>query len=268
MEIPDLDFKTMSLPEIEVCLAGLKPPFPERILTALKRDGRAGALKLCRGLISKQREANRIKARIDKLLIYEREARAQGHKIVAGVDEAGRGPIAGPVVAAAVILPPDAGFPEVNDSKLLTDAQRRKAFKIIAASAEIGIGVAGTEEIDHSNIYKANSLAMKLAIQDIGRVPDLVLVDGRPVAGLGVPQRAIVKGDRLSMSIAAASIVAKVVRDEMMLEFDKKYPQYKFAEHKGYATSEHLELIKKFGISPIHRRSFAPVTECVEHRLL
>jgi ribonuclease HII len=258
----------MSLPEIEKLLDDVRPPYPREIMSALERDTRSGVQKLCRRLISRQRKEERVQARIDRMLSYESEARAKGYGVVAGIDEAGRGPIAGPVVAAAVILPPDTGMAEINDSKLLSDTQRRKAFGIITALAEIGVGVASSEEIDHSNIYWANVLAMKLAIHDLGRVPDLVLVDGRPVGDLGVPQWAIVKGDRLSMSIAAASVVAKVIRDQVMLEFDKKYPHYKFAEHKGYATSEHLKLMREFGVSPIHRRSFAPVMECLEHRLL
>jgi ribonuclease HII len=202
------------------------------------------------------------------MLHYERHARAEGFTVVAGVDEVGRGPLAGPVVASAAILPPEAGWPEVNDSKALSEARRRRAFGIIAATADIGIGVVSVEEIDRINIQKANLLAIKLAIEDLARAPDLVLIDGRLTAGLAVPQRAIVKGDRRSMSIAAASIVAKVVRDRMMLEFDRKYPQYKFAKHKGYGTAEHLALIKKFGICSIHRRSFAPITECLQQRLL
>jgi ribonuclease HII len=172
------------------------------------------------------------------------------------------------VVAAAVILPPDLEPAGINDSKSLTDARRREALAMIAASgADIGLGVVSVEEIDRVNIYKANLLAMRLAVEDLVRKPDFVLVDGRPAPGLGVPQRAIVKGDRLSMSIAAASIVAKVVRDQMMLEFDKKYPQYMFAKHKGYGTAEHMALIKENGVCPIHRRSFAPVRESLQGRL-
>ncbi|MBI5118791.1 ribonuclease HII [Candidatus Poribacteria bacterium] len=268
VEAPNFDFKAMNLREIEKSLEGVRPPYPREIMGALERDTRSGVQKLCRKLITRQKKEERIQARIDRMLSYESQARAKGYEVIAGIDEAGRGPIAGPVVAAAVILPPNTGMAEVNDSKLLSDAQRRKAFGIVVACADIGVGVASSEEIDYSNIYRANVLAMKLAIGDLGRSPDLVLVDGRPVGDLGVPQWAIVKGDRLSMSIAAASIVAKVIRDQVMLEFDKKYPHYKFAEHKGYATSEHLKLMKKFGVSAIHRRSFAPVMECLGHRLI
>jgi ribonuclease HII len=135
---------------------------------------------------------------------------------------------------------------------------------MIVAVADIGIGVVSPEEIDRINIYRANVLAMKLALEDLDCIPGLVLVDGKPVPRLDIPQRAIVKGDRQSMSIAAASIVAKVIRDQMMLEFDKRYPEYMFARHKGYGTADHLESIKKYGICPIHRRSFAPVRDSLQ----
>ncbi len=262
------DIGSMSLSEIRRALSELSPPYPARLLDALERDGRAGARQLLKGLESRQRADERRKRRVEHMLRHERWAYADGFRVVAGVDEVGRGPLAGPVVASAVVLPPSMQPVEINDSKLLTDAQRRKALNIIAGVADIGVGVVSVEEIDRTNIHKANLLAMELAIEDLPRAPDLVLVDGRPAAGLKIPQRAIVKGDKLSMSIAAASIVAKVVRDQMMLEFDKKYPQYGFAKHKGYATSEHLASIRKFGVSPIHRRSFAPVRECLLPSLL
>jgi ribonuclease HII len=197
------------------------------------------------------------------MLAHERRARAEGFEVIAGVDEVGRGPLAGPVVAAAAILPAEFRSAEIDDSKRLSDAQRRRALAVILAVADVGIGVVSPEEIDRVNIYRANVLAMKLALEDLVCKPELVLVDGKPVPRLDIPQRAIVKGDRESISIAAASIVAKVVRDQMMLEFDKKYPNYVFARHKGYGTADHLKAIKKYGICPIHRRSFAPVRDGV-----
>jgi ribonuclease HII len=258
----------MTLSDIRNVVSAFNPPYSGELLEALGNDGRAGARALQKRLQSKQRAGERTKERIKRMLLYEHRARKHGFNLIAGVDEVGRGPLAGPVVASAVILRSDLGFDEINDSKSLTDAQRRKLFALITATADVGIGVVSVEEIDRVNIYKANSLAMRLAIEDLNCVPDLVLVDGRPVAGLGVRQKAIVKGDKHSMSIAAASIVAKVVRDQMMVEFGKKYPQYKFDKHKGYGTPEHLALIRKIGVCPIHRRSFAPVTECVENKLL
>ena len=258
----------MKLSAIEQALSGLNPPYPKALLKALETDTRAGARRLAGTLRSKECAEERKKKRVDEMLCYERQARDEGFNVIAGVDEVGRGPLAGPVVASAAILPPDAGWSEINDSKSLSEDQRRRAFGIITAVADIGVGVVSVEEIDRTNIQKANYLAIRLAIEDLAHTPDVVLIDGRLTAGLKMPQRAIVKGDKRSMSIAAASIIAKVLRDHMMLEFDKKYPQYKFAKHKGYGTAEHLARIKRFGICPIHRRSFAPVTECIQQRLL
>jgi ribonuclease HII len=250
-----------TLAELRSTFTGFSPPYPKALLDALAKDERTGARQILKRLLAKERAEERTQKRIDKMLERERAARAEGFEVIAGIDEVGRGPLAGPVVAAAAILPQEFRSAAINDSKALSDAQRREALAMIAAVAEIGIGVVSPEEIDRVNIYRANILAMKLALEDLGRTPDMVFVDGKPVPGLDIPQRAIVRGDRLSMSIAAASIVAKVIRDQMMVEFDKKYPHYMFAKHKGYGTAEHLESIRKYGVCPIHRRSFAPVRE-------
>lgn len=259
---------SMKLAEIRDVLSGIGPPYPRRLFNALSKDRRNGVQKLLKDLKAKQQAEARKKRRLRQLLRYERQAETDGFKIVAGVDEVGRGPLAGPVVAAAAVLPPGMLPVEINDSKLLNDTQRREALSAIVAVADVGIGVVSAEEIDRINIHRASLLAMKFAIEDLNREPDLVLVDGQHPVRLPIPERVIVKGDRLCMSIAAASIVAKVTRDQIMLEFDKRYPQYKFARHKGYATSEHLALIREFGVSPIHRRSFAPVRECFQYQLL
>jgi ribonuclease HII len=261
MSIDPASVKSKTLAELRNLLTNLPPPYSKALLDALEKDERTGAKQILNRLLARQRSEERSQKRIDEMLKRERAARAEGFEVIAGVDEVGRGPLAGPVVAAAAILPVEFRSAEINDSKALSHAQRREALAMIAAIADIGIGVVSPEEIDRVNIYKANMLAMKLALEDLSRRPDMVFVDGRPVPGLDVPQRAIVKGDRLSMSIAAASIVAKVIRDQMMLEFDKKYPQYMFAKHKGYGTAQHLESIKKYGVCPIHRRSFAPVRD-------
>ncbi len=262
-----MSLESMTLSEIRRTLSSIDPPYSDELLGALERDGRAGAQQLMRKLQSRQRALERDEMRIEKMLRHERSARSEGFGVIAGVDEVGRGPLAGPVVASAVILPNDFVSAEINDSKLLSADQRLKTFALIAAVADIGIGAVSVEQIDEVNIYRANLLAIKLAIEDLERTPDLVLVDGRPVPDLGVPQRAIVRGDKLSMSIAAASIVAKVVRDRMMVEFDRIYPEYMFAKHKGYGTAEHIGLIKKNGVCPIHRRSFAPVRESLQGRI-
>jgi ribonuclease HII len=187
---------------------------------------------------------------------------------VAGVDEAGRGPLAGPVVAAAAILPSrwaEAGLPAalagLNDSKQLTEAQREKFFTFITGCGEIEFGVAEVDAamIDEINILQATHRAMNDALAKLNPLPPHALVDGRPVKTLRVPQTAIVKGDARSYSIAAASVLAKVTRDRLMLGFHAQFPEYSFAEHKGYGTVKHLAAIEKFGACAIHRKSFAPL---------
>ncbi|MDH7602615.1 MAG: ribonuclease HII [Armatimonadota bacterium] len=193
---------------------------------------------------------------------YEKEARKRGFLYVAGVDEAGRGPIAGPVVAAAVILPEDFDCSYLRDSKAMTPKQRESAYeRIISGAISVGIGKVDSDTIDEINILRAAIKAMEKALQDL-RVPcDLALVDGLPVTGLPVPSWALVKGDSISASIMAASIVAKVTRDRIMLELDRKYPQYGFGKHKGYATRTHLAAISRWGVCECHRKSFSPVRE-------
>lgn len=201
-------------------------------------------------------------------LSSERELWQRGLALVAGVDEAGRGPLAGPVVAAAVILPQvwqDGGFDErlrdLNDSKQLTEAQREAFFAILTAHPEIRFGIASVDAavIDRINILQATHRAMNEALAQLQPPPEHVLVDGNAVKTMRFPQTALVKGDSRSYSIAAASVLAKVTRDRIMLEFDRQFPGYGFAEHKGYGTPQHLAAIAKLGPCPIHRRSFAPL---------
>ena len=182
---------------------------------------------------------------------------ADGVKLICGVDEAGRGPLAGPVCAAAVILPPHIELPGLNDSKKLTDKRRRELYPMIKeAAVAYGIGFASHEEIDEINILQATYLAMERAIAQLRVSPDLLLIDGNRAKDFGIPAQTVVKGDSLSASIAAASVLAKVTRDDLMLEAAKEYPQYGFEVHKGYGTKAHYEALTGFGISPIHRRSF------------
>lgn len=191
------------------------------------------------------------------LWVYEREAFDAGIKLVCGVDEAGRGPLAGPVCAAAVILPPGLEIPGLNDSKKLTDKKRRELYDVITAQAvSYGIAFASEQEIDEINILQATLLAMERAIQKLSPQPELALIDGNRTKDFGLPVRTIVKGDSLSASIAAASILAKVTRDRLMEEYDAQYPQYGFAVHKGYGTKRHYETLREFGPSPIHRKTF------------
>ena len=180
-----------------------------------------------------------------------------GIKIICGVDEAGRGPLAGPVCAAAVILPPNAEIPGLNDSKKLTDKKRRELYPIIKEQAiAYGIAFADEKEIDEINILQATFLAMQRAIDMLSVKPELALIDGNRAKDFGIPVQTVVHGDSLSASIAAASVLAKVTRDDVMLEMAKQYPEYAFDIHKGYGTKAHYEALRAHGACPIHRMSF------------
>ncbi len=188
---------------------------------------------------------------------FENELYSQGFCLVAGVDEAGRGPLAGPVCAAAVILPQDLIIEEINDSKKLTEKKREKLFDVIISSAiAYSIEFVSPEVIDEINIRQATSLAMHNAVKNLEKAADFVIVDGNDNIPFDTPFKYIVKGDAKSQTIAAASILAKVSRDRLMVELDKEYPEYGFAKHKGYGTKTHCEAIRKFGLLPIHRKSF------------
>lgn len=182
---------------------------------------------------------------------------SNGYKVICGVDEAGRGPLAGPVCAAAVILPSNLEIPGLTDSKKLTDKKRRELFPIIKEQAiSYGIGLASHEEIDKMNILQATYLAMERALDQLAVKPDIALIDGNRAKDFGMPVRTVIKGDSLSMNIAAASVLAKVTRDDLMLEMAEKYPQYGFQIHKGYGTRAHYEALRTHGASAIHRRTF------------
>lgn len=195
---------------------------------------------------------------MNELWNFEHAAFAEGYRLVCGVDEAGRGPLAGPVCAAAVILPPDLEIEGLNDSKKLTDKRRRALYDIITEQAlAYGIAFASEQEIDEINILQATFLAMRRAVEQLRQPPELALVDGNREPDFGaIPVRTIVKGDSLSANIAAASILAKVTRDRFMEEQDALYPQYGFALHKGYGTQAHYAALREYGACPIHRRSF------------
>ncbi|MGB2630807.1 MAG: ribonuclease HII [Candidatus Omnitrophota bacterium] len=191
-------------------------------------------------------------------LDHERKALSSGYRRVAGIDEAGRGPLAGPVAAAAVVIR-DAEFIErIDDSKKLTGRMRERAFIDILRRCDVGIGIVGVEDIDRLNIRKATLLAMKRALDELNERPDFLLVDGRMEVPVPQERLYLVRGESESTSIACASIMAKVFRDRLMMEEDKKYPQYGFKKHKGYGTRQHLEAIRKYGLCPIHRRTFGP----------
>ena len=197
------------------------------------------------------------------LLKYEKELYSQNIELIAGVDEVGRGPLVGPVVAACVILPKNYHLDGLNDSKKLSEKKREKLFPIIMQDAiSIGIGIIDAKKIDEVNIYEASKLAMLDAINNMDVKPQHVLIDAMPL-DLDVPSTSIIHGDALSLSIAAASVIAKVTRDRMMIELDKKYPEYGLAKHKGYPTKEHLEKLRKYGPLDNYRFTYGPVRDLI-----
>jgi len=208
-----------------------------------------------------QRIAKAELSRLRKLLAHERELAKQGYSRIAGVDEAGRGPLAGPVVAAACIFPEAPRFNQLNDSKQLSSETRERLYQEIITHPEVsfGIGLIDVETIDRINILQATFLAMQKAVEAMGKPPDFLLIDGNQSPVFAIPLRTIIEGDAHSASIAAASILAKVTRDRLMEQLDAEWPFYGFKKHKGYATEEHLAAIGRWGPCPIHRKSFDPV---------
>lgn len=234
------------------------------LLEALRGDPRASVAALLRS--AERREHKRAKARDHRegMLSIERELAATGCRWPAGVDEAGLGPLAGPVVAAAVILGEAADIEGIDDSKKLDHARRvRLDVEIRTRARAWSVGIAEVEEIDRLNVYHAGLLAMRRAVEGLAEQPDHVLVDARRIPGLDVPQSAYIKGDARSLSIAAASIVAKTHRDALMERLDLEYPGYGLARHKGYGTAEHQEAIRRLGASPVHRTSYEAVRALV-----
>ena len=235
------------------------PLFEELIL-----DGRAGvqaAISKRKRELQKQVDED---LRLEKMLAYEKELYAQGIDLIAGVDEVGRGPLAGPVVAAAVILPKACKIPGLNDSKKIPKSKHKEIYEAVLQNAvAIGIGIKDNQVIDQVNIYEATKLAMMEAIGQLEPQPQHLLIDAMKL-DLPIPQTSIIKGDANSLSIAAASIVAKVTRDQMMEEFDCEYPGYDFTQNAGYGTANHLAGLHKLGVTPIHRRSFEPVKSMCE----
>jgi ribonuclease HII len=199
------------------------------------------------------------------LLKYEKELYKNNISLIAGVDEAGRGPLAGPVVAAAVILPKNYKLDGLNDSKQLTEKKREEYFKVLEKEAlSIGVGIISPQEIDEINILEASRKAMYVALNNLDLTPEYILSDAMSLNDIDIPSRPIIHGDALSLSIAAASVIAKVTRDHIMYEIDLKYPEYNFKKHKGYPTKEHLELLKKYGVMEEYRKSYKPVKQIME----
>lgn len=195
--------------------------------------------------------------RLEEMLKIENDLYEKGYKLIAGVDEAGRGPLCGPVVAAAVILPENYKIEGVNDSKKLSEKKRELLYdKIINEAVAVGVGISDVDVIEEVNILNATKMAMKEAISKLSVKPDFVLIDGNQMIDINIEASTVVSGDAKSESIAAASIIAKVTRDRMLYDYDKVYPEYGFAKHKGYGTKAHIAAIKEYGLTPIHRPSF------------
>lgn len=230
----------------------------------LEKDGRSGVNQ---AIAKRKREIQKRldeDERLEGMLAYEKELYEQGINLIAGIDEVGRGPLAGPVVAAAVILPKACKIPGLNDSKKIPKSKHKKIYEAVLQEAiAIGIGVKDNQVIDQVNIYEATKLAMMEAVGQLDPQPQHLLIDAMKL-DLAIPQTSIIKGDANSLSIAAASIVAKVTRDQMMEEFDREYPGYDFAQNAGYGTANHLAGLYQLGVTPIHRRSFEPVKSMCE----
>ena len=252
-----------TIKEIKEQLANIQR-LDDPLLAELEQDSRSGVIQA----IAKQKRE--IQKRIDEderlegMLAYEKECYARGMELIAGVDEVGRGPLAGPVVAAAVILPKGCKISGLNDSKKIPKSKHKEIYEAVLQNAiAIGIGVKDNHVIDQVNIYEATKLAMMEAIGQLDPQPQHLLIDAMKL-DLPISQTSIIKGDANSLSIAAASIVAKVTRDQMREEFDREYPGYDFAQNAGYGTSNHLAGLDQLGVTPIHRRSFEPVKSMCE----
>ena len=252
-----------TIKEIKEQLANIQR-LDDPLLAELEQGSRSGVIQ---AIAKRKRE---IQKRIDEderlegMLAYEKECYARGIELIAGVDEVGRGPLAGPVVAAAVILPKACKIPGLNDSKKIPKYKHKEIYEAVLQNAiAIGIGIKDNHVIDQVNIYEATKLAMMEAIGRLDPQPQHLLIDAMKL-DLPISQTSIIKGDANSLSIAAASIVAKVTRDQMMEEFDREYPGYDFAQNAGYGTAKHLAGLDKLGVTPIHRRSFEPVKSICE----
>ncbi|WP_432400609.1 ribonuclease HII [Wukongibacter sp. M2B1] len=252
-----MDFSKMSFKEIQNYIDLLGSEKKYSYIDTLNQDTRKNVKKLAEKL-SKQQEKNRAEIeRLKTLWQYEGKCLKFGFESIAGLDEAGRGPLAGPVVASAVILPKYELIEGVNDSKKLSEKKRDELYeKIQDIAVDIGVGIVDNTLIDKINIFNATKLAMKRAIESMKIKPDFMLIDALEIADINIKQKSIIKGDSKSISIAAASIIAKVTRDRIVKEYDLTYPDYKFSKHKGYGTKEHYDAIMKYGITPMHRKSF------------
>ncbi len=250
----------LTIDEIQLKLENVedvKDPF----LIDIQNDSRKGVQHLVSKWMRKKELLERARQKLITMSEYERLYKSQGFTYIAGIDEVGRGPLAGPVVAAAVILPDDFQILGIDDSKKLSETKREELYELIwKAAVSIGVGIIEAKEIDEINIYEATKKAMYAALNELHISPDFLLVDAMKLT-TPIPSEAIIKGDSKSISIAAASIIAKVTRDRIMKEIALSYPEYRFEQNMGYGTKEHIEALQLYGATPYHRRSFAPVKE-------
>ena len=263
--MPRLDeLRLMSVDELRRRYTDGDEELPRGGLTALREDPRSGARAVAERILKRIHAAQAEGRRLSRLCAFEQPLWEQGFTLVAGVDEVGMAPLAGPVIAAAVILRPGTRIQGVNDSKQLTPEERDSLEpEIRAVCVSVGMGRAEVAEIDALNIYHAGLLALRRAVLALLPRPEHLLVDARRLRDLDIPQQPIVKGDAKSITIGAASIVAKVHRDRLMCELDREHPGYGFAHHKGYPTPDHLDALERIGACAIHRRSFAPVAKAL-----
>ncbi|MFP4372165.1 MAG: ribonuclease HII [Halanaerobium sp.] len=260
-------FSQLTIKEVKAFAAELEvdEQLP-KIIEILNQDSRKGVQKIAARLQRKIAKEEAVKEKWNQMNQLEAELYKEGYQLIVGLDEAGRGPLAGPVVAAAVVLNPEQKIYGLDDSKKLSRQKREKIFSEIKAKAEVGVGRATSSEIDKYNIREATFVAMKRAVKDLlpnlKNNPDILLVDGNTVIpDLTVEQQSVIDGDAKVNAIAAASIIAKVTRDSIIFDYAEKYPQYNFKANKGYGTAEHIAALEKYGSSPIHRKSFGRVPE-------
>lgn len=258
------NIKKMSLKRLQALISERGPEVYPAVIEALGADPRGGAQRLVKFCQTRLEAYQRERQRMARMFSYERQVWAMGYKLVAGLDEVGRGPLAGPVVAAAVILPGEVVLPGLDEFKRLPPKRRQELHDLIHEKAvAVSIGMVHPDGIDEANVMMATYKAMVKAVHDLTSPPDYLLIDALHLPGVTQPQAPIVGGDGLSSSIAAASIVAKVTRDNYMIEMDRVYPGYGFAHHKGYGTAEHREALERCGPCPIHRKHFGSEREVV-----
>ncbi|MCM3110171.1 ribonuclease HII [Lederbergia lenta] len=255
--------RSIAIKEIKEMLTNITDE-NDPLLTELANDSRKGAQSLLQKWKREKSAQVKDKERFVRMTEHEQEARIEGYEWIAGIDEAGRGPLAGPVVSAAVILTPDSYIEGLNDSKKVSEKNRARLYEAIMREAiAVGVGIIQSEEIDQVNIYEAAKKSMLSAVQNLPKKPDMLFIDAMTLNSI-YPEKTFIKGDAISVSIAAASIIAKVTRDRIMEKYNEQYPEYGFSSHMGYGTKSHIEAIQAFGPCPIHRISFEPIKSLIK----